>query len=721
MDSLVNLNLVKQIANTEYELHSLIHLYLREKLDESKFMLRAKQDYCKLLVEKSERFTYTTLSPEKIEYLKPLIPHIKQITQYHYDYIVDDYNSVIPSDWNLPIKAINSFYVSQGFYPQAIQYFREYIDITKNKFGEGDIHLMVLYNDFSLALKDIYEYHEALKLLEKALSIAKKCLGKNHHETMMITNAIGDTYRQMEKYKEAEEILTTLYYSTINWILSNEYNIRKHPIFVKASPLVIIAQGFQHLLKKLRCKIGMLSNINIESNNKKEIAQKVIVFILVNNNLALVYQSIKKYQKAENCYKLILEIVEKDIQDKSSFAQAIFSQAAKNLGSLYMYMKRYEEAENYLVQALELNKRILDPKHLNYRLGLDHLACLYIIENKLDEAEKIVVELFELQLQLDYLEPKALKALEVIASQYFYKGLYEKVEQISLKINQLYQKFHLTSSIEYCESLNLLATSYIHVQKTEEAITLAKEAINIAKKLLPQSSRTKITISSATSLNIVIANSFNTLGSAFWNLAQNLTSLPQLSQRKQFLLEAEKCTKYSLELCKIDENSHDKEIKSMVSNIHNNLGLILEDLEKYSEAEKSYRFSLQLRREELGEESYLVGQSFLSLGACYDWQKKNNDQTEKMLLECNSIWEKLLKTDHPEMVHCYEHLGKFYNRTRQFKKAIYFYEKAVENCRVREDKNIDFYQQKLEECIKRSNKVKSKKSSKSSKKPKGFG
>lgn len=92
-----------------------------------------------------------------------------------------------------------------------------------------------------------------------------------------------------------------------------------------------------------------------------------------------------------------------------------------------------------------------------------------------------------------------------------------------------------------------------------------------------------------------------------------------------------------------------------------------------------------------------------------------------MLLGCKSIWEKLLKPDHPEMVHCYEHLGKLYNRTRQFKKAIDFYEKAVENCRVREDKNIYYYQQKLEECIKRSKKVKSKKSSKSSKKPKGFG
>ena len=47
-----------------------------------------------------------------------------------------------------------------------------------------------------------------------------------------------------------------------------------------------------------------------------------------------------------------------------------------------MEMGKYEEAEFYLKDALEINKLILDPKHLNYRLNLVRLASLYIIENK---------------------------------------------------------------------------------------------------------------------------------------------------------------------------------------------------------------------------------------------------------------------------------------------------------------------------------------------------
>ena len=181
-------------------------------------------------------------------------------------------------------------------------------------------------------------------------------------------------------------------------------------------------------------------------------------------------------------------------------------------------------------------------------------------------------------------------------------------------------------------------------------------------------------------------------------------------------------TKYSLEILqKVPEKTSNKEVQYMNLSIHNNLGLILEDLEKYSEAEKNYKIALQLRREEYGNEHYLVGQSLLNLAACYDWQKKNNDVVEEMLLECKVIWEKLLEPSHPEIVQCYAHLAGFYNRKRQFKKAVHYYQKTIENCRERRDDSVSFYKQKLEDCIKRSQKLKPRKSKRSSKKSKGFG
>ena len=673
IDSLVNLNLVKSTGDNQYELHRLIHLYLREMLDESIFLTTAKQDYCKLLISKCEKFTQT-LSPERIEELTPLMPHIKQVTKYHYDHIADNCNDNIPSNWNLPIKAINSFYVSQGFYPQAIQYFQEYLEITKEKFGEDDIHLMVLSNDFALVLKDRARYGEALKLLDQARTIAIKYLGENHHETMMIINAMGDTYRQIGEYKRAEEILSKL--------------------LLQVLPQNLFKQG------------------------TKEVYISVLNFC-VPNNLGLAYSEMKRYAEAETCFKFALNYFEK--KDENNFC---FTQAAKNLGDLYIGMERYEEAEFHLRKALKINKLILDPKNLSYRLNLADLAILCIIRNKLDDAEYLLVELFELQLNLDYLEPTALNYLQHIASQYFDKGLYEKVEKTSLKIYQLYQKFQLTNSIEYCKSLNLLAKSYTHTKNFEEAIKLMREAIDIERKLLSQLSESKIANSydNSTSIDLVTTNSFENLGMAWWNLAQEFRHPTQLNQRISALLEAERHTKFSLGILQqVSEQSNDKENQWMNSDIHNNLGLILEDLEKYSEAEISYKIALRLRREEYGSEHYLVGQSLLNLAACYEWQKKNSDEVEQMLLECKTIWGNLLESNHPEIVHCYAHLAGFYDRTRQFKKTIHYYQKTIENCCSRQDRSIDFYQQKLEKCIKRSQRLRPKKSNQSPKKPKGFG
>jgi LysM repeat protein len=243
-------------------------------------------------------------------------------------------------------------------------------------------------------------------------------------------------------------------------------------------------------------------------------------------------------------------------------------------------MGKQEEAENYFKQARQINKETFDPKYTTNRLNLEHSALLYINQNRLDEAEELLLELLEIQFNLlDDLEPDSLKYLHQIASEYFNKGFYDQAEELSLKINQLYKKFQLTNSIEYCESLNFLATSYTRVNKLEDSIRLSTEAIAIGEKLFYES---KIDRNSYTSSSLTIIESYTNLGIALWNVAQKFNQPPQLNQRINFLLEAEIYTRQSLELCQlIFERTNDKTVQYRESHIHNNFGLILEDLEKY--------------------------------------------------------------------------------------------------------------------------------------------
>ncbi|EAZ87982.1 tetratricopeptide repeat protein, partial [Crocosphaera chwakensis] len=189
-DSLINSNLVKNLGNQRYEIHTLIHQYLREKLEASELAEIAKEAYCQLIVTISQQVSDTPIQSE-IKELTSIIPHLivgaKELNQW----INDD-------DLIWVYLGLGRFYEGQGLYKQAEPWSKQCLDIVKQRLGEEHPNVATSLNNLAELYNAQGRYEEAEPLYKKAIMIAIKTLGVNHPNTQTIIN----NYNQMTNKKK---------------------------------------------------------------------------------------------------------------------------------------------------------------------------------------------------------------------------------------------------------------------------------------------------------------------------------------------------------------------------------------------------------------------------------------------------------------------------------------------------------------------------------------
>ncbi|GJQ58361.1 MAG: tetratricopeptide repeat protein [Candidatus Scalindua sp. AMX11] len=105
----------------------------------------------------------------------------------------------------------------------------------------------------------------------------------------------------------------------------------------------------------------------------------------IQNNLALLYHDMGKYEVAEPLYKRSLEIKEKALGlDHPSVATTL-----NNLANLYREQGKYEEVEPLYKRSLEIKEKTLGSDHPSVAETLNNLACLYRKQGKYEESEPL--------------------------------------------------------------------------------------------------------------------------------------------------------------------------------------------------------------------------------------------------------------------------------------------------------------------------------------------
>ena len=190
-DNLINSSLIKDSGNQIYEVHTLIHQYLREKLENSKFSKIAKETYCQLMVSISQQIPEQPIKTD-IEGLTLIIPHLSVAANELNEWIEDE-------ELIWPYVGISRFYEAQGFYKEAEPWRKQCLDIVKQRLGEDHPYVASSLNNLANLYNAQGRYSEAEPLYLQALELYKKLLGEDHPNT----KTVKQNYEIMKQQRES--------------------------------------------------------------------------------------------------------------------------------------------------------------------------------------------------------------------------------------------------------------------------------------------------------------------------------------------------------------------------------------------------------------------------------------------------------------------------------------------------------------------------------------
>jgi tetratricopeptide (TPR) repeat protein len=339
-DSLINSSLIKNLDNQVYEIHTLIHQYLREKLEESNLTIEVKKAYCQLMVNISKEIPEQPIKTD-IKGLTLIIPHLSVAAKELNEWINDE-------DLIWPYVGISRFYKGQGFYKEAEPWDKQCLDITKKRLEEDHPNVADSLNNLALLYYNQGRYEEAEPLYLQALKLRKKLLGEDHPDVATSLNNLALLYKNQGRYEEAEPLCLQaleLYkkllgedHPNVATSLNNLANLYKNQgRYEEAEPLCLQAL---ELYKKL---LG---------EDHPNVATSL-------NNLANLYKNQGRYEEAEPLCLQALELRKKLLgEDHPNVAQSL-----NNLAKLYKNQGRYEEAEPLYLQAVDMGKKLLGEDH----------------------------------------------------------------------------------------------------------------------------------------------------------------------------------------------------------------------------------------------------------------------------------------------------------------------------------------------------------------------
>ena len=119
-----------------------------------------------------------------------------------------------------------------------------------------------------------------------------------------------------------------------------------------------------------------------------------------------------------------------------------------------------------------------------------------------------------------------------------------------------------------------------------------------------------------------------------------------------------------------------KEIKTLEGK-YNNLGLVFLYLGKYSQAEKYFEKSLEIRQKKQDKDHPKTATTLNNIASVYDRQGKY-EEAIKYFFRALEIREKKLGKDHPETAITLNNIAGVYDSQGKYEEAIKYYFRALE-------------------------------------------
>nr|MDZ8123960.1 tetratricopeptide repeat protein [Nostoc sp. CmiVER01] len=197
-DSLLNLHLLQRKSEGIYQLHPLLREFFQYKLTGLEQAEELKRSVCRVMVAVAKDVPETP-TLQQITDVTPARPHIAQLAKNLIQYVSDD--DLI---WAFTSNA--RFYSGQGLYNQALSWYDQCLEITKERLGEEHPDVALSLNNLANLYYYQGRYSQAEPLHIQALVLYRKLLGEEHPDVAASLNNLAKLYYLQGRYTQAEPL-----------------------------------------------------------------------------------------------------------------------------------------------------------------------------------------------------------------------------------------------------------------------------------------------------------------------------------------------------------------------------------------------------------------------------------------------------------------------------------------------------------------------------------
>ncbi|WP_292733191.1 tetratricopeptide repeat protein [Nostoc sp. JL31] len=468
-DELYQHHLVQWIEEKEgyCRIHTLIRQFLQDKLasnssssivDTTKeLQISYKQAFAAVMVEIAKEIAESP-TREFITSVQDAIPHLIEVAQSFIEAVRDE-------DLIFFFVGLGTFYIQQGLYTLAENWYIQCLSIVKIRLGEEHTDFVESLSNLAEIYKLLGKYTEAEHLVLQVLALKKSLLGEEHPDIAEILNKLGVIYYSLGRYAEAEP----LYLKALE--MKKSLLGEEHPDI--AESFNNLALLYNSLGRYTEAEPLYLKALEM----RKRLLQEEHPYIAITlNNLALLYDSLGKYTEAEPLYLKVLEKRKRILGEEHPKV----AMTLNNLALLYYHQGHYNEAEKFSLQAVKIDKHFLGEENPDFATDLHNLALIYSAQKRYGEAEISFLRVMEIkQRSLPKDHPLLTDTIYALGKMYKQMGCYSKAEPLCIKALELDKNLLGDEHPCVATSLNNLAELYNLEGRYTEAKPLFIQALKI--------------------------------------------------------------------------------------------------------------------------------------------------------------------------------------------------------------------------------------------------
>jgi tetratricopeptide (TPR) repeat protein len=338
--SLISLNLLQDLSQNAYQLHSLIRDFLKRQLEESDWVNSLKQKFCQIISSKAQQIPQSP-TQHLISELTMSVPHIVEVATILKDWLSDDF-------FCFPFVGLGRFYAGQGIYNEAEKWYKKYEEQSQTRFGGEHLEVASSLNNLANFYRNMGRYHQAMTLFQKALNLSKRILGDNHLDVATILNNFALLYCEQGRPHQAEPLF------------KKALEIRENILEKDHPDLANILNNQAYLYSSLddynkaeiKLKLALKIREKCLGKNHPDVATTL-------NNLAYIYENQERYGEAERKCQEALELRKSLLGEENPNV----AQSLHNLGVINAKQKNYNNAKLLLKEALKIFDKYLGTGH----------------------------------------------------------------------------------------------------------------------------------------------------------------------------------------------------------------------------------------------------------------------------------------------------------------------------------------------------------------------